>query len=229
MDDTSRAIRKFVFDRFLERAHAPSAPEIATEMGLDLDRTRRSLQTLDAEHHLKLLEGTFRILMAFPFSDLATPYIVTRGNGSRYFANCAWDAIAFHAMLGEAVRIDSFCDACGKGLRFGLSGGGPAPDFEPLPVVELRLPAADWWKDITRTCANTMVFLGAEEAATDPAGLPKPRPPGRVTIDQVCQMSIPIYARKMRADYDRPPPTTIQATFDRLGLTGSHWKLIPTV
>ncbi len=225
LDATERTVRKFVFDYFLEHANAPSVPEIAAGARIDLDRTKRALRVLDEAHHLKLLDGTSRILMAFPFSALATPYVVVRTDGRRYFANCAWDSIAFHSMLAEPVHIESFCDRCARPVRFDLDRGRPRTDVGGLPSVVLELPASDWWKDITRTCANTMVFWGSEESDARASGASASSEPGRLTVDQVLAMSVPIYAGRMRLEYDRPPPEVLRATFARLGLNGAHWTL----
>jgi len=224
-NDAERSTRKFVFDYFVEHSIAPSAPEIAAGLGLPLGQVKDSLHALDEAHHLKLLEGTSRILMAFPFSAIATPFRVTREDGRRYFANCAWDSIAFHPMLNEPVRVDSFCDRCGKAIGFRLEDGKGIRLEGPLPSVLLALPAARWWNDITRTCANTMVFLGEEEARSGGSESNAPLEPGRITVDQVAEMSVPIYSGKLNREYDRPPARVIQAAFRQLGLTGPYWEL----
>lgn len=225
MDAVEREVRKFVFDYFVDETFAPAVEEIAGKLGLSLSEARAALQRLEDGHHLKLLEGTSRILMVFPLSSIATPYRVTRANGRRYFANCAWDAIAVHPLLEEPVQVDSFCSHCGEAIRFRLEQGKGVPMGEPLPLVHLRLPAAEWWKDITRTCANTMVFLGSGAHHRD-GKEPSPAPPeGVVTVDQVVGMSLPIYSGKLRKEYERPPTAVIQAQFNRLGLTGPYWKL----
>ncbi len=225
MEPIDQAVRKFVFDYFLERTHAPVLEEIAPYLGLDLPTAMESLRRLEAGHHLKLLDGTSRILMAFPFSAIATPYRVTRSNGRRYFANCAWDSIAFHPMLAEPIQIDSFCAHCGDPVRFGVEHGRGVRMEDELPLVQLRLPAAQWWNDITRTCSNTMVFLGADAKHRGSDGPADPAARGVVTVDQIVQMSLPIYSTKLRLDYERPPTETIRSTFERLGLTGPHWQL----
>lgn len=225
MEETARKVRKFVFDRFLEQTTAPAAEEIAQNLHLSVPVTKSALRELDEGHHLKLLEGTSRILMAFPFSAIATPFRVTRSNRKRYFANCAWDSIAFHPMLDEPIRVDSYCDRCGKPLTFRLERGKGVPTLTDLPRVHLSLPASAWWKDITRTCANTMVFWGPEELE---GGRDDDRPvteAGLVTVDQIVQMSLPIYAGKLRFEYDRPPDSEVQSTFELLGLSGPSWKL----
>lgn len=137
MEPDDRTVRRFVLDFFLENANAPTVEEISHELGEPLSSVREALQNLDAGHHLKLLEGTTRILMAFPFSAIATPFRVARGNGRRYFANCAWDSVAFHPMLREAVRVDSFCDRCGANLRFDLRDGTAFTEADALPTVRL--------------------------------------------------------------------------------------------
>ena len=225
MDQTDRVVRQRVLQSFLEHAYAPTAPEIAQSLGLPIGTIKDSFRRLDDEHHLKLLEGTFRILMAFPFSAISTPYRVTRPNGQSYFANCAWDAIAFHLMLDEPTKISSYCDICGTPIGFSVEDGRGRPGSTALPLVRLALPAARWWEDITRTCANTMVFLGAEEVGLSDLSPSAATEAGIVTVDQVVQMSVPLYRNKMASDYDRPSPEVIRANFERIGFTGDHWRL----
>lgn len=223
MDATERLVRQFVLNHFLEHTTAPAAEEIAGFLRIPLPRAKEALGRLDSGHHLKLLEGTFRILMAFPFSALSTPFRVTRSNGKRYFANCAWDAVAFHPMLNEPVTVDSFCDACGRPLQFRVEHGKGVATDGPLPRLRISRPASEWWTDITTTCANTMVFLGDEETAAEASSGPSST--GIVSVDQVVQMSLPIYAGKLSLEYERPAARAIQANFHRIGLTGPHWTL----
>lgn len=225
MDDLDRRVRKMVFDRFLEQTVAPLLEEIARDLGLGLEETRASLQRLDEAHHLKLLDGTARILMAFPFSAIASPYRITRDDGRQYFANCAWDSIAFHPMLEEPIQVDSFCAHCGDAIRFRIENGAGVPPLGGLPLVQLRLPASEWWKDITRTCSNTMVFLRPDARHQDGFDPATRAERGVLTVDQVLALSGPIYSGKLRLDYERPSSTAIEARFDELGLTGPHWKL----
>lgn len=225
METLDRRVRKYVFGHFVEACAAPLLEEIAHDLGLGLEETRESLKRLDDAHHLKLLEGTSRILMAFPFSALPTPYKVSRDNGKQYYANCAWDSIAFHPMLGEPVQVDSYCAHCGLAIRFRIERGAGIPPSGGLPLVHLRLPASEWWKDITRTCANTMVFLLPERRHQDGLDPAARADRGIVTVDQVLGMSVPIYARKLELDYERPSASVLQRTFEQLGLTGPYWRL----
>src|SRR5437870_13686862 len=111
-DSLARDVRKYVFDHFLEYAVPPVLEQIMERYHLERPDAFAVLKALEAARHLKLVPGTQRILMAFPFSAVATPFRVERSSGTSFFANCAWDAVAFHSMLNEPIRIASRCHHC---------------------------------------------------------------------------------------------------------------------
>ena len=133
-----------------------------TGFSLSREGAANVLHALEAARHLALVKGTARILMAFPFSAVATAFRVSVGE-RRYFANCAWDAIAFHAMLGRDVRIDSFCHHCGTPIDVEMQDGRAVRVDPPGSIVYLAIPAARWWDAIITTCSNTMVFFASAE------------------------------------------------------------------
>jgi alkylmercury lyase-like protein len=217
-------VRKFVFDHFLEHAAPPVVEQVMTGFSLSREDATDVLSGLEAARHIALVKGTARILMAFPFSAVATPFRVTI-EGRRYFANCAWDAIAFHAMLGDDVRIDSFCHHCAAPIEIEMRKGR-AVHVEPKEtLVYLALPPTQWWADIVTTCSNTMVFFASPQhrdasdlcASADSAA--------SLTPDQVHALSGPIYARKFALDYARPSRDELLNHFAAIGLTGDYWKL----
>ena len=115
--------RLYVFRHFLEHAVPPVVEQLMSEFNLSRDDTMELLNELADARSIALVKGTDRILMAWPFSAVATPFRV-RARGGDYFANCSWDAIAFHTMLGEAdVDIDSFCHHCATPIRIELRSG----------------------------------------------------------------------------------------------------------
>ena len=217
-------VRKFIFDEFLERGVPPILEEVMGTFSLSRDEATEVFRALEAARHVALVKGTARILMAFPFSAVATPFRSTIG-GRRYFANCAWDAIAFHAMLGEEVAVESYCHHCAEPISMTIRDGR-AVDVRPAEaVVYFALPPARWWDDIINTCSNTMVFFASPEhrdasslCAADGEG-------ATLTPDQVQALSIPLYGRRMEIDYARPPKDEMLALFASLGLTGPFWAL----
>lgn len=217
-------VRKFVFDRFLEQAAPPVVEELMTAFSRSRDEATEVLRSLESDRHIALVKGTARILMAFPFSAVATPFRVAVGD-RRYFANCAWDAIAFHAMLGADVRVDSFCHHCAAPIAIEMTDGR-ATRVEPAQaLVYLALRPTQWWEDIVTTCANTMVFFASKEHR-DASDLCAPADAAAsLTPDQVHTLSVPIYARKFALDYARPSKQELLDHFAGMGLTGDYWQL----
>lgn len=212
-----RRLRHFIFEWCLAKEHPPVIEELIAAFSASREDCRSALLSLEAQRLLVLLPGTDRILMAHPFSGIVTPFCVDMAHGKRYFANCAWDAIAFHVMLQEDVAITSFCHHCGRSIDVRLSGQRVELAAPPTTVVLLALPAAQWWKDIILSCSNTMLFFCSAEHAPDAGAV--------LSIQQVITLSIPIYRTKMALDYQRPSVAVLRAHFAEMGLTGAFWDL----
>jgi hypothetical protein len=220
----SARVRLFVLEHFLDHAAAPVVEQVMTQFGLSRDAATEVFRGLESARHIALVRGTGRVLMAFPFSAIATPFRATI-RGRRYFANCAWDAIAFHAMLGEDVRVDSFCQHCAAPITIELRDGR-ATRIEPAEaIVYLALRPTQWWEDIITTCSNTMVFFASPEHR-DASDLCAPADQSAsLTPDQVHALSGPIYRDKFALDYARPSREELLAHFAALGLSGAYWTL----
>lgn len=219
-----RQIRLSIFEHFLEHATPPVVEDLMVELRLAREQVTGVLTELNAARHIALVPGTARILMAFPFSAIATPFRVeARGRG--YFANCSWDAIAFHAMLRDEVRVRSACHHCGAPIAIDLADGAATRVDPPGTLVHLALPPSRWWDDIVTTCGNTMVFFASPEHR-DASDLCGPAEEAvSLTPDQVHALSGPIYARKFALDYERPSREELVAHFEAIGLTGPYWQL----
>ncbi|MEX2135544.1 MAG: organomercurial lyase [Chloroflexota bacterium] len=217
-------VRLFIFEHFLEHAAPPVVEQVMARFSLSRADAKDALRDLAAARHIALVPGTDRILMAFPFSAIATPFRVTVG-GRSYFANCAWDAIAFHAMLDEGVRVDSFCHHCAVPIRIELQGGR-ATRVDPVEsLVYLALRPTEWWGDIVTTCSNTMVFFASPEHRDASDLCAGPDQAASLTADQIHSLSGPIYATKFALDYARPSKEVLLAHWAAMGLTGDYWKL----
>ena len=216
-------VRLFLFEHFLEHAAPPVVEQVMSEFSLPRAAASEVLHELEAARHIALVRGTDRILMAFPFSAVATPFRVTT-RGRSYFANCAWDAIAFHAMLGDEVRVDSFCHHCAAPIEIELKDGR-ATRVEPAEsLVYLALPPTEWWGDIVTTCSNTMVFFASPEHR-DASDLCAPADRAvSLTPEQAHTLSEPIYPTKLAFDYARPSKEALLAHWAAMGLTGDYWR-----
>jgi hypothetical protein len=128
-------------------------------------------------------------------------------------------------MLGDDVRVDSFCHHCAAPIRIELKGGRATEVDPPDSLVYLALRPTEWWSDIVTTCSNTMVFF-ASPAHRDESDLCAPADrAASLTPDQVHALSGPIYARKFSLDYARPAKDELLAHFAAIGLTGPYWTL----
>lgn len=217
-------VRLFIFDHFLEHAAPPVVEQLMSAFSVSRDAATDVLRELETARHIALVKGTARILMAFPFSAIATPFRVSV-RGKSYYANCAWDAISFHAMLGDEVRVDSFCHHCAEPIRIELRDGRATLIDPPESLVYLALRPTEWWGDIITTCSNTMVFFASSEHR-DASDLAAPADEAAsLTPDQVHALSGPIYAGKFTLDYARPSKEALLAHFAAMGLTGDYWTL----
>jgi hypothetical protein len=223
-DAVLQRVRMFVFDHFGEHAAPPVVEQVMAEFSLSRDAATGVLRELEAARHIALVKGTARILMAFPFSAVATPFRATV-RGRTYFANCAWDAIAFHAMLGDDVLVESFCHHCAAPIRLEMHDGRAVTVDPSETLVYLALPPTQWWEDITTTCSNTMVFFASPEHR-DASDLCTSAGSGAsLTPDQVHALSGPLYVRRLALDYARPSRQELLDHFAAIGLTGDFWKL----
>jgi len=222
--DLPQRVRLSIFEHFLEHASPPVVEQVMTEFSLSRSDATNVLRDLEAARHIALVKGTARILMAFPFSAIATPFrAMVRGRP--YFANCAWDAIAFHAMLGDTVGVESFCHHCAAPIHIELHHGVATVVDPPEALVYFALPPTRWWDDIITTCGSTMVFFASPEhrdASDLCAGADLS---ASLTPDQVHVLSGPSYATKFALDYARPSKETLLAHWAEMGLTGDYWTL----
>ncbi len=82
----AQRVRLHVYQHFLEHARPPVVEELMRDFDLSRAEVGDVLRELDATRMLALVKGTERILMAWPFSSIATPFRV-QARGRDYFAN----------------------------------------------------------------------------------------------------------------------------------------------
>lgn len=217
-------IRLFIFGHFLEHAAPPVVEQVMNEFALSRAAATNVLRELEAARHIALVSGTSRILMAWPFSAIATPFRVTV-RGRSYFANCAWDAIAFHVMLGDDVRVESFCHHCAAPIEIELRDGHATTVDPPESLVYFALPPSRWWDDITTTCGSTMIFFASPEHRDASELFTGADQAASLTPDQVITLSRPSYATKFALDYERPSKEQLLAHWATMGIAGDFWTL----
>ena len=226
-ENLQKNVRTYIFDHFEEHATAPVLEQIMRKFGVNRASAFKVLTDLQSARHIALLTGTQRILMAFPFSSIVTPFRVkVAGKEKEYFANCAWDAVAIHVALGKEQWISSYCHYCAEDIKIHLKDQRVISQHSNnQPLVYLTLPASKWWENILLTCSNNMVFLCSKNHLDEWTKSGTTSGGEALTIDQTLRLSIPIYKTKMNLDYARPSREQTIAHFQSLGLTSDFWKI----
>ena len=221
----AQRVRLFVFEHFAEHAVPPLVEQLMTEFNLTRAQTVAVLREVAESRGVAVVKGTSRILMAWPFSAIATPFAVRTG-GRRYYANCSWDAIAFHAMLDQApVRIDSFCHHCARPIEIEMENGQATLVEPSTTIVYLALRPTQWWEDIILTCSNTMVFFCSDEHRDASGVVTDDQPGASLTPGEAHALGVPLYADRLKMHYQRPSREALNAHFASLGLTGPYWQI----
>ena len=143
MDDFDLQVRRATYRRFVELGSAPSAADVASNIGSDEQSVRAAWRRLHDAHAL-VLDDAAEIRMANPFAAQPTDFRVDAG-GRSWFANCAWDAFGIGAALHVDSEFDSHCPDCDEPLHVHVRAG--RSDDASL-VFHVLVPAAQWWNDI---------------------------------------------------------------------------------
>jgi hypothetical protein len=140
------AVRNATYRLFAERGRAPTVEEAAVATGEGSDAVRAAWRRLHDAHAL-VLDADDRLLMANPFSAVATPHRV-EADGRWWFANCGWDAFGVGVVLRADSTIHTTCADCGEAIELEVRGYRPV---DPDPLFHVLVPARDWWGDIGYT------------------------------------------------------------------------------
>jgi hypothetical protein len=136
-----------VYRHFARTGRRPSPGDVAAAVGADVRVVLDAYRRLQAQRVLALEADGSSIRMAPPFSGVPTQHRVMAG-GTRYFANCAWDALGVPAALHRPGEIRSRCEQSGEPLRLSVGLEGPGPSTW---LFHCLVPAAKWWDDIVFT------------------------------------------------------------------------------
>lgn len=140
-------VKLAVYHLFAETGGRPDLASVAERTELTPADVAAAYTRLRAQRVLLPEESGDAIRMAPPFSGVETQHVVTVA-GTRYFANCAWDALGIPAALRQPGTVDSRCEASGDPLRLEVGLDGPeTSDW----LFHCQVPAARWWDDLVFT------------------------------------------------------------------------------
>jgi hypothetical protein len=141
------ALRRFVYDELIARAHAPTAAEIGAHLGVPANAVRHTLRAGGMGKTILGNPDTGELWMAGPFSAVPTSYRVVARDAT-WYANCAWDMLGVPVLLKRPVRIETVCTDCLEPMSFGVDPAtGLGPDA-PDAIVHFLVPARRWYEDM---------------------------------------------------------------------------------
>ncbi len=140
-------VKLAVYRHLAESGRRPPVEQIAERLEVSVGRILAAYERLQDQRLLVLEPDRATIRMAPPFSGVPTQHVVESG-GVRYFANCAWDALAVLAALRRPGVVRSACAGCGEALHLPVGVAGPEPSDW---LFHTSVPAAAWWDDIIFT------------------------------------------------------------------------------
>src|SRR3982074_1765231 len=142
-DDST--LRLYIHDAIVRTSAAPSTVALADHFGETQEVVKTALRRMH-DAHILVLQPAGEVLMAGPFSAVATPFVSEVGD-RRWFANCIWDALGILAALHADGRVLTSCASCGEAMTLEVRAGIVSGDG----VVHFALPARRWWADIVFT------------------------------------------------------------------------------
>ncbi len=145
--DLETRTKLVIYRHFAETGERPSLDIVADTLGSDRESVRGAFAGLAAKRVLVLEDAGSSIRMAPPFSGVTTQHVVI-AEGTRYYANCAWDTLGVPAALHRPADVCSRCEQSGEPLRLSVGVEGPEPSSW---VFHCLVPAAKWWDDIVFT------------------------------------------------------------------------------
>ena len=101
-------MRFTVIQTLRDTGGAPSTSDIAGTLGAAESRVVVALRSLHNQHRLVLVPGTDRVMMAHPFSGIATDFVVA-GDAIVHFVVSArrfWEDIGFTGSTMTAFRLE---------------------------------------------------------------------------------------------------------------------------
>ncbi len=146
LDDADWVLRRTIYDGLAATGSVPSRADLVAVIGSEgeLDRRLRALH----DYHQVVLDADGSIRMALPFSAIPTDHIVRSGD-RRWFANCAWDALAIPAALGADAEIEAPWLDDGSPVDLEIVDGELVGGVDAH--VHFVVPARRWWDDIVET------------------------------------------------------------------------------
>ena len=141
-----REVRIAIAQSIKTRGRVPTIAAVAADMKQDIAAVDASFARMIDGHVFIPRKDSHEIFTYNPFSAEPTDFFVTAG-GRIWFGICAWDALGIPAALGESGVVETHCADCNESLVVEVDANG-ATELQTWTVMQVGVPARDFWKDI---------------------------------------------------------------------------------
>ena len=217
-----REVRIAVARSIKTRGKIPTIAAVAAEMGKDVAAIDAAFARMIEDRVFRPRKDSHEIYAYSPFCVGPTDFFVTTG-GRIWFAIDAWDALGVPAALSESGVIETHCADCGESLVVDVDADG-ATELQTWTVMQVGVPARDFWKDIAYT-ESTINLFKSEEHAERWRDKHKPPASAFLPIEQATALAHEWYKNKLDPDWRRYTTEEAEAIFDELALDPEFWRL----
>lgn len=220
--EADREVRIAIARSIRTRGKIPTIASVAAELAMDIAAVDASFARMIEGRVFRPHKDSHEIYAYSPFCVGPTDFYVTT-SGRVWFGIDAWDALGIPAAIGETGLIETHCADCGEELVVEVDADG-GTEVQTWNVMQLAVPARDFWKDIAFTESTILLFTDEEHAAR---WREKAKPPTftTLTIEQATALAHAWYAKKLDPDWRRFTDEEAEAIFDDLGLDPKFWHL----
>jgi hypothetical protein len=220
--EDDREVRIAIARSIETRGKIPTIATVAADLGKDVGAVDASFARLIDGRVFRARKGSHEIYSYSPFSAVPTDFFVTAARRV-WFAIDAWDALGIPAALGETGVIETHCADCDESLTVEVDAKGMT-EVQTWTVMQVGVPARDFWKDIDYTESTINLFRSEEHAER---WRDKAKPPAStiLPIEQAAALAHEWYKNKLDPDWRRFTSEEVEALFDELALDPEFWRL----
>jgi hypothetical protein len=213
-------VHHLVLSGIVRDGYAPTAAEVAQQLGAEEGAVTASLARLHDNHGLVLHPGSSEVWIAHPFSLSPTAVWVQAGSRG-FWAPCIWCAMGIATLVGGEATVHARLGGEERAIEIRVRAG--RVEGEGL-LVHFPLPPRDAWANVVHFCAGVLPFLSEADVRgwCERHRLPR----GEVVpAEQVLALAARWYGRHLDPDWVKWSVREAQAIFEEVGLTGPFWRL----
>lgn len=214
-------VRHTIYQHFAEQRRAPFPTELAVILDQPEEKVVSALKRLSENHHaLALVPETGNIQMAWPFSAVPTQYPVDTPKG-RYWANCAWDALAIPGMASQDSQTNYVCPSCAEEITITIKNGCLKPT---KAVVHFTIQPKIFYEDLGCIWETNQLFR-SEEHVDKYCNENQVQRGGVISAQQAVELGKLWFNPMLEPNWRPMSKNVISEMLEQVGLTDEFWKL----